>query len=67
LAAFDLDNMSIKELEALRDAAEAKRLEKIQAAADEVLTEAKAKLAGLGLPQLNNRGECWAKAVDAKP
>lgn len=46
---FDLENMSVQELTALRDAAEAKRLEKLDGARDAILAEAKEKLAQLGL------------------
>lgn len=46
---FDLDRMSVQELAALRDAAEAKRREKLESARDQVLAEARAKLAELGL------------------
>jgi len=46
---FDLDGMSVQELTALRDVAEAKRREKLDAARDQVLAEARAKLAELGL------------------
>ena len=46
---FDLDGMSVQELTALRDAAESKRRERLDAAKDEVLAEARAKLAELGL------------------
>src|SRR3712207_8090567 len=47
--AFDLDRMTVQELTALRDAAEAKRLEKLDEAREAVLAEAQAKLAELGL------------------
>lgn len=46
---FDLDGMSVQDLTALRDAAEAKRREKLDAARDQVLAETRAKLAELGL------------------
>lgn len=46
---FDLDGMTVEELTALRDAAEAKRLDKLDAAREAVLDEARAKLAKLGL------------------
>ena len=46
---FDLDRMSVQELTSLRDAAEAKRREKLDAARDQVLAETRAKLAELGL------------------
>ncbi|MBL6455128.1 H-NS histone family protein [Belnapia sp. T6] len=49
-AKFDLENMSVQDLTALRDAAEAKRLEKLDGARDAILAEAKEKLAQLGLP-----------------
>ncbi|MBL6076727.1 H-NS histone family protein [Belnapia sp. T18] len=45
----DLENMSVQELTALRDAAEAKRLEKLDGAREAILAEAKEKLAQLGL------------------
>jgi DNA-binding protein H-NS len=48
-AAVDLDGMTVQELTALRDAAEAKRLEKLDAERDAVLAETRAKLAELGL------------------
>jgi DNA-binding protein H-NS len=48
-AAADLDGMTVQELTALRDAAEAKRLEKLDAARDAVLAETRAKLAELSL------------------
>jgi len=44
-----LNEMSVAELTTLRDAAEAKRLEKLEAAKAEVLAETRAKLAALGL------------------
>ena len=47
--AVDLDKMSVAELTALRDAAEAKRMEKLEAATVAVLAETRAKLAELGL------------------
>jgi DNA-binding protein H-NS len=47
--AFDLDSMSVRELTALRDAAESKRLEKLDAAKEAVLSETRARLAELGL------------------
>jgi DNA-binding protein H-NS len=47
--AVDLDAMTVQELTALRDAAEAKRLEKLDAAREAVLAETRAKLAELGL------------------
>ncbi|WP_090571757.1 H-NS histone family protein [Belnapia rosea] len=46
---FDLEALSVAELTALRDAAEAKRLEKLDEAKNAVLAEAKEKLAQLGL------------------
>jgi DNA-binding protein H-NS len=45
----DLDRMTVQELTALRDAAEAKRLEKLEGAKNEVLAETREKLAQLGL------------------
>ena len=47
--AVDLDRMTVAELTALRDVAEAKRLEKLDDAKDAVLAETRAKLAELGL------------------
>ena len=47
--AVDLDHMTVAELTALRDAAEAKRLEKLEDAKRAVLEETRAKLAELGL------------------
>ena len=47
--AADLDDMTVAELTALRDAAEAKRLEKLDDAKNAVLAETRAKLAELGL------------------
>src|SRR3712207_5017576 len=47
--AIDLDHMTVAELTALRDAAEAKRLEKLDDAKNAVLAETRAKLAELGL------------------
>jgi DNA-binding protein H-NS len=47
--AVDLDRMTVQELTALRDAAEAKRLEKLEGAKNEVLAETREKLAQLGL------------------
>ena len=47
--AVDLDRMTVAELTALRDAAEAKRLEKLEDAKSAVLEETRAKLAELGL------------------
>ncbi len=47
--AVDLDRMTVAELTALRDAAEAKRLEKLEDAKNAVLEETRAKLAELGL------------------
>ena len=47
--AIDLDRMTVAELTALRDAAEAKRLEKLEDAKSAVLEETRAKLAELGL------------------
>ncbi|WP_090665433.1 H-NS histone family protein [Belnapia rosea] len=46
---FELEALSVAELTALRDAAEAKRLEKLDEAKNAVLAEAKEKLAQLGL------------------
>ena len=45
----DLDRMTVAELTALRDAAEAKRREKLDDAKNAVLEETRAKLAELGL------------------
>src|SRR5215213_4645270 len=47
--AVDLDHMTVAELTALRDAAEAKRREKLGDAKTAVLEETRAKLAELGL------------------
>jgi DNA-binding protein H-NS len=47
--AVDLDRMTVAELTALRDAAEAKRREKLDDAKNAVLEETRAKLAELGL------------------
>ena len=47
--AVDLDGMTVAELTALRDAAEAKRLEKLDEAKNVVLAETRARLAELGL------------------
>src|SRR4051812_49256931 len=47
--AVDLDRMTVAELTALRDAAEAKRREKLDDAKKAVLEETRAKLAELGL------------------
>jgi len=47
--AADLDRLTVPELTALRDAAEAKRVEKLDAAKDAVLAETRARLAELGL------------------
>jgi DNA-binding protein H-NS len=46
---FDLDHLTVQELTALRDKAEGKRLEKLEAAKKAVLSEAREKLAALGL------------------
>ena len=46
--AVDLDRMTVQELTALRDAAEAKRLEKLEGAKNDVLAETREKLAQLG-------------------
>ncbi len=46
---IDLDSMSVAELTALRDAAEAKRLEKLEDAKNAVLDRARAELAAMGL------------------
>ena len=48
-AGFDLGQMTVPELIALRDAAEAKRREKLESAKEAVLAETTAKLAELGL------------------
>ena len=48
-AGFDLDRMSVPELIALRDAAEAQRREKLASAKEAVLAETTARLAELGL------------------
>lgn len=45
----DLDRMTVQELTALRDAADAKRREKLDDAKNAVLAEARARLAELGL------------------
>src|SRR3712207_6646670 len=47
--AVDLDGMTVAELTALRDAAEGKRLEKLEEAKNAVLAETRARLAELGL------------------
>src|SRR4051812_2507811 len=47
--AVDLDRMTVAELTALRDAAEAKRREKLDDARNAVLEDTRAKLAELGL------------------
>jgi DNA-binding protein H-NS len=47
--AFDLDNMSVEELTALRDAAENKRREALEGAKQEALREFTEKLQRLGL------------------
>jgi DNA-binding protein H-NS len=47
--AVDLDRLTVAELTALRDAAEARRLEKLDEAKNAVLAETRAKLAELGL------------------
>src|SRR4051794_39975653 len=47
--AIDLNHMTVQELTALRDAAEAKRREKLEGAKNEVLAETREKLAQLGL------------------
>lgn len=46
---FDLDSLTVGELTALRDAAEAKRQEKLESATLDVLEEARSKLAEMGL------------------
>ncbi|HEV7264161.1 MAG TPA: H-NS histone family protein [Falsiroseomonas sp.] len=46
---FDLDGMSVAELTALRDAAEAKRLEKLEDAKAAVIERARAEIEQLGL------------------
>lgn len=48
-ATVDLDAMTVDELTALRDAAENKRQEKLEAAKDAVLNEAREELAKLGM------------------
>jgi DNA-binding protein H-NS len=48
-ASFDLDNMTVAELTTLRDAAEAKRQEKLEGAKQAVLERARSELAELGL------------------
>lgn len=48
-ANFDLDNMTVAELTALRDAAEAKRQEKLEDAKQAVLERARSELQALGL------------------
>jgi len=45
----DLDGMTVAELTALRDAAEVKRLQKLDAEKNAVMAEARTKLAALGL------------------
>jgi DNA-binding protein H-NS len=47
--AVDLDRLTVPELTALRDAAEAKRVEKLEDAKNAVLEETRTKLAELGL------------------
>ena len=47
--AVNLDRMSVQELTALRDAAEAKRRERLDEAREAVLAETRSKLAELGL------------------
>src|SRR5215213_7694825 len=47
--AVDLDRMTVAELTALRDAAEAKRRERLDDARNAVLEDTRAKLAELGL------------------
>lgn len=46
---FDLDGMTVAELTALRDAAEAKRLEKLEDAKAAVIERARAEIEQLGL------------------
>lgn len=46
---FDLDGMTVAELTALRDAAEAKRLEKLEDAKTAVIERARAEIEQLGL------------------
>lgn len=48
-ANFDLDNMTVGELTTLRDAAEAKRQEKLEDAKHAVLERARSELQALGL------------------
>jgi len=61
--AIDLNHMTVQELTALRDAAEAKRFEKLEGAKNEVLAETREKLAQLGLtleavlPTLSTTGQ----------
>src|SRR3954471_10349389 len=61
--AVDLDHMTVAELTTLRDAAEAKRREKLDDAKNAVLEETRAKLAELGLtleavlPTLTSAGQ----------
>lgn len=45
----DLDGLSLSELASLRDAAEAKRIEKLEAAKKALVEETRAKVAELGL------------------
>ena len=47
--AINLDRLTVQELTALRDAAEAKRREKLDEAREAVLAETRSKLAELGL------------------
>jgi DNA-binding protein H-NS len=60
---IDLNHMTVQELTALRDAAEAKRREKLEDAKNEVLAETREKLAQLGLtleavlPTLSTTGQ----------
>jgi DNA-binding protein H-NS len=48
-SSFDLDNMTVVELTALRDAAESKRQEKLEDAKQAVLDRARSELQALGL------------------
>src|SRR4051812_6852993 len=70
----DLDRMTVAELTALRDAAEAKRREKLDDAKNAVLGETRAKLAELGLtletalpasPSTGRNGQGRRKRSDA--
>jgi hypothetical protein len=67
LPAAGLERMTVAELTALRDAAEAKRLEKLEDAKNAVLEETRAKLAELGLTL--EAGSCpvaWCSSLDPR-